>query len=426
MNTFQHSFITLLRYGLSHEESCPELPEAPLYSVVKRIADSQQVTNLIYYGACKTQSFLNDPAMMDFFNFSCRYISISENQMSDFADVSARFEQDGIDYAPVKGLVVKPLYPEPDMRLMGDCDILVRASQFDKIKAAMLDMGFTYESDESHEYSFISPNGVEFELHHELVPEFEKDLYTYFGDGWRFQKPVEGYAHRYEMSREDAFIFSFGHFVKHYRLHGAGMKYVLDFRQYLVNYPDLDVSYIRSELARLNLDTFFDNILRVIDVWFNDAPSDEVTDFLTDKLFFESVFGNDTNGSLSQALREEENSRIRSGKEKSGQIDASRARRRRWLHNIFLPYVDMCQKYPVLKKWAVLLPIFWVVRIFDILFFHRDKIKENKQSLDTIMSQEKLDQYRDELNMVGLSYNYEEFETEWKHMMEEKEKAEVS
>ena len=42
------------------------------------------------------------------------------------------------------------------------------------------------------------------------------------------------------------------------------------------------------------------------------------------------------------------------------------------------------------------------------------------------MSQEKLDQYRDELNMVGLSYNYEEFETEWKHMMEEKDKAEAS
>ena len=420
MNVYQQQLISLLRYGLCDAESCPDLPEEPNYAIIKYFSESQQVTNLVYYGACKMPGFITNPAMMDFFGLVCRYISISENQMTDYERVAARFEKDGIDYAPVKGTVVKSLYPQPDMRLMGDCDILVRASQFEQIKAAMLDMGFTYEPGECHEYSFVSPDGVEFELHHQLVPDFEKDLYTYFGDGWRFQKPVPGYAHRYEMSPEDAFIFSFGHFVKHYRLHGAGMKYVLDFRQYLVSYPELDVAYIRAELKKLNLDAFFDNILRVIDVWFNGAPSDDVTDFLTDKLFSETVFGIEENGAISQALREEENTRIKNGKGESGQINAGRARRRRWLHNIFLPYSDMCQKYPVLEKWAILLPLFWMVRIFDILFFHRDKIRENKQSMDKIMSQERLDQYRDDLNKVGLSYNYEEFEAEWQQMMKEK------
>ncbi len=422
MTNFERGFVELARYALIDDESCPALPDGFSYEVAYTLAETQQLTPLMYYGACKTPDFLMSSAMMTYFTRTCEYISISEMQMSEYARIAARFEEAGIDYAPVKGVVTKSLYPQPDMRLMGDCDILIRKEQYEKINAVMEELGYTGEPGEGHEFTYNHPNGVEIELHHQLVPTFEKDLYTYFGDGWKFQRPVEGYAHRYEMSPEDAFIFSFGHFVKHYRLHGAGMKYVLDFRQYMVHYPDLDMDYIREGLGKLNLDEFLDNILRVLDVWFNGAPSDERTDFLTTKLITESTFGMEENGSLSEALREEENKRVKSGGDTDTKINAGRARRRRWLHNIFLPYSDMCLKYPVLEKWAILLPLFWVVRIFDVLFFHRDRLKENAQKMDNTLTQEQLEQYKKDLALVGLTYNYEEFESEWQQMVKEKEK----
>ena len=38
-----------------------------------------------------------------------------------------------------------------------------------------------------------------------------------------------------------------------------------------------------------------------------------------------------------------------------------------YLKRIFLPYEDMKYTYPVLQKWPVLLPVFWVVRWFKML-----------------------------------------------------------
>ena len=42
----------------------------------------------------------------------------------------------------LKGALLREMYPEADMRLMGDVDILIKSEQYDGIRQIMLDLGF--------------------------------------------------------------------------------------------------------------------------------------------------------------------------------------------------------------------------------------------------------------------------------------------
>ena len=235
--------------------------------------------------------------------------------------------------------------------------------------------------------------GLHIELHKRLIPSYNEDYYAYYGDGWRLARPVAEGSCRYEMSPEDTFIYLFTHFAKHYRDQGAGMKYVIDFYVYKRQYPRLDMGYIARELENLQLFEFYQNIMRMMDVWFEDAPSDEMTDYLTNKIFSDGVFGNEANSAMSEGLKLSK---------ESGSVRA----RKKW-RLIFPSYTSMCARHPILKKWAILLPLFWIIRGFDILLHHRDRLQEQKVRLE-VMSDENIDKYHRELNYVGLDYNFGE------------------
>ena len=71
----------------------------------------------------------------------------------------------------------------------------------------------------------------------------------------------------------------------------------------------------------------------------------------------------------------------------------------------FPPYRSMCLRYPILEHWAILLPLFWLIRLFDLAIHHRDRYRRAMNRLDK-MSDEKIIRYQQELNYVGLDYNF--------------------
>lgn len=75
---------------------------------------------------------------------------------------------------------------------------------------------------------------------------------------------------------------------------------------------------------------------------------------------------------------------------------------------ILLPYDLMSYNYPILKKAPVLLPFFWLARIFNIVFIKKDKKnKIKKVNHDfTITTSENINKYKEELNKVGLDFNF--------------------
>ena len=69
----------------------------------------------------------------------------------------------------LKGCNLKRLYPQPELRLMADADILIRMEQYDQIKSVMQSLGFACERESDHEFIWRT-KGLYLELHKRLLP----------------------------------------------------------------------------------------------------------------------------------------------------------------------------------------------------------------------------------------------------------------
>lgn len=386
------SVISLIKSALTGEMT--QLPEDFDKVSAVQIARSHRVIPLYYYGLINSD-FGNSPEYLKrLFALTCQAVTVGEQQMAELEWMSETFEKNGIDHLVLKGSVIRSLYPKQEMRSMSDADVLIKFDQYDKIVPLLEEHGLQFVKENLNELCWEkTPFYVE--LHRYLVSPRHTDLYSYFGDGWKLAKPVEGKAHTFVMSDEDFYVFLFVHFAKHYRSSGIGIKHLVDFWIYLKEKKDLDIAYVRQELEKLKLLTFYDNVMRTLRAWFDGEAFDEVTWFITEKVFASSAFGTVESAKTSEALKD-----IKSGEVKNVKLNRS-------LRLMFPPYKNMCIAFPILKKMPILLPFLWIYRGVRALFCKKDMISQQLESIQKLRS-DKIDQYQKELNMVGLDYNFEE------------------
>ena len=131
----------------------------------------------------------------------------------------------------------------------------------------------------------------------------------------------------------------------------------------------------------------------MVNVWFNGERPDIMSDFITERIFESGSYGTYVSHIVSVAVKA------------SG--SGGNVKLKKIFKLIFLPYKEMCKKYPVLKKAPFFLPVMWAVRIADVIFNKRDKITTQKKELNYI-TDDKIAEYKRELNFVGLDFNFKE------------------
>lgn len=383
MTELQKNIISLISAAINSEK--PDISGELNIDEVYSIAKNHQIVPLVYYGLAQLSEQDNSG---NFFVDTCKLLAFSEKQKEAVNRICSAFEKNNIEYMLLKGSVLKNIYPKPEMRTMSDADILINTKQYDKIKPIMQMLGFAACKETDHELVWLSKNNICIELHKRLIPSYNKDYYKYFGDGWNKAKKTE---HGYEMTAENNFIYLFTHFAKHYRDSGAGIKYVVDFYVLRRKYPKINESYIVGELEKLQLLKFYKNIMYLTEVWFNHAPPTEISDFLTDKIFGFGTYGVRKTDRLSEGLK-------LSKKHKYAVLIK--------LWSLLFPHYDnMCDNYPILKRYGFLLPVIWVIHWFDVLINRKDRIKYQSKILRN-MSNDKIKAYQKELNYVGLDFNF--------------------
>lgn len=386
MNTQQRGILTLLKSAVTGV-GC-ELPEGFSLEDALPTIRAHSLSTLACEGAALCG--ISDCAATEaLYNDYCAELLRSEKQLRAVKEICAAFEEAGVDYMPLKGCNLKQLYPRPELRCMGDADILVRMAQEPVIHPIMERLGYTREKESDHEYVWLKP-GVTIELHKRLIPSYNADFYGYFGDGWQLAEKTVGC--RWDMRREDEFIFLFTHYAKHYRDGGVGCRHVLDLWVWQRSYPDMDTLYVETRLETLGLLEFYRNTCRLLDFWFGGAGGDDRTEFMTDFLFGSGNWGNWETHVLSAQVKE------RKLNHAYGQ------ERRRTLIRLLFPTVEvLATRYPIVKKAPWLTPAVWVFRWVDAALFRRQNVRKKRRDLSGI-AKPKVDAHQAALEFVGLDF----------------------
>ncbi|MBO5421564.1 MAG: nucleotidyltransferase family protein [Clostridia bacterium] len=316
-------------------------------------AKKQSVLNIIAYSCEKLQEKPDAKTMKFLKEFRMQKMVVEAQQEIEFCDAMDKLEKMQIKHMPLKGYIVKNLYPSPDMRTMGDLDILVEKEKCDEIVAAFVSDGFTNCAD-GDLHSNVERGNAYIEFHRSMVNEKHETLSAYFGDGFSRAKLSDGYSFRYELAKEDLYIFLIAHIAKHYRYGGTGIRSLLDLYVYRRAYPEMDYDYIRSELEKINLRIFQEKIEKIADDWYSgnfDGEFDTVSSYIISG----GVYGTESAPLLNTFIQDNQ-----------GNVD-SRTKARLWFQTVFPGKELMTTRYPILKKCIFLLPFFWIIRFFDTL-----------------------------------------------------------
>ena len=394
MNTLQNGIIKIIYSALSGEAQ--QLPED--FSVEKAlgVAKRHNIEPLLYYGALCCGISGDEPLMQQLFMTTCMHVAANGRQMHELETLFSAFDDAKVDYMPIKGTLLKKLYPKGEMRAMGDADVLIRTEQYDIIKPIVQKLGFAEGPESLCELVWDKPGILHLELHKAITPPNVEDYYQYFGTGWDKAKLVNEGGSRYELSLEDHFLFVFTHFARHYRSGGIGIKHMTDIWIYKKSYPDMDYVYIENELKKLRLYDFYLNVCDTLGVWFDGKEDTLKSDFITEVVFDNGVFGKKSNEILSEAVKQSK---------KTGTVGEAKRSKTIWL--LFLPYNLMCLKYPILKKLPFLLPFMWVVRGVNAILFRRDKVVHNFEQVNDL-DEAKIENRRKSLDFVGLDFSVED------------------
>ena len=108
---------------------------------------------------------------------------------TDLSRIGMILEREGIDYIPLKGAIIRDLYPKAWMRTSMDMDILVRESDIDRaVEAITSQPGFMKVNENGHHVLIESKTGWIIEMHFDLNAG-ESKARKYLDTAWDHAKP---------------------------------------------------------------------------------------------------------------------------------------------------------------------------------------------------------------------------------------------
>ena len=254
MNTTQKNLIYLLSCSVNgivpDKESVDSMDLEKLYQLAKFHSVASTVCMSLEDAGIKHEKF--HEAMKK---------SVRKNIFLDIElkAISDEFEKQGIWYMPLKGAILKDIYPKNGMRQMADNDVLFDAEKREQVREIMISKGYTVERfNESNHDIYHKQPVLNFEMHTALFEErHSKVLVDYYSDIKRLLLRDSDNNYGYHFSDEDFYVFMTAHEWKHYSNGGTGIRSLLDCYVYCKNKgAALDWNYINDQCKQLEIAGF--------------------------------------------------------------------------------------------------------------------------------------------------------------------------
>ena len=173
------------------------------------------------------------------------------NFATERAKILAFLEKSGIWYMPLKGVILKDYYPQPELREFADNDILIDEKRASDVRAFLLENGYrAKDGDSGHVDEYEKEPCFNFEMHRALYHTNNPVFYDYYKDVKSRLLKDENNRFGFHFSQEDFYVFMVSHAYRHYRDNGVGIRSLLDI--YVYNKAlgkSLDYVYIETQLA---------------------------------------------------------------------------------------------------------------------------------------------------------------------------------
>ena len=140
-------------------------------------------------------------------------------------------EQAEIPFIPLKGSVLRQYYPEPWMRTSCDIDVLVHEENLKRTISYLTEhLGYSYESQSSHDVSLFSKNGNRIELHYDILGDNVIDsVETVLKTIWDVVEKSDNKRYQYKLPDEMFYFYHIAHMAKHFVSTGScGIRPFLD------------------------------------------------------------------------------------------------------------------------------------------------------------------------------------------------------
>ena len=289
------------------------------------------------------------------------------------------FEQNGIWYLPLKGSVIKEMYPNPEMREMNDNDILIDQNGRGQAKDFMLSRGYQVKpndkgviDDKGNSDEYVKDPFFYFELHKFLIEErYSPKQYDYFlpiKD--RLIKDADK-EYGYHMSDEDFYLYMICHAHKHFSRNGMGIRFLMDEYVFLKEKGEtLDNDYINEKIREFGLEQF-DADLQIISKMAFDLDQEYSESDLSDseKALYDSCLGAGIFGNIETRWKNE------AYEMNARSTDA--ITKKEYIRNRLFPDENWYRIYhPFVYKHKIVKPFFTIYRLTVLAFRGRKNVKK--------------------------------------------------
>ena len=300
------------------------------------------ITDLKFVQAC-TQSIRKHV----FFEAECRKIM-------------GEFEKSGIWYMPMKGYLLKELYPSAGMREMADVDILFDKDKHDELREIMTAAGYTPENKEkNHHDVFMKPPVLNFEMHTDLFSHHaDEKLLSYYKDFGRFLKKDEGGGYLRHFSDNDFYVYITAHEYNHFNISGIGIRPLMDSYVFMREKGgSLDWEYIAEQLELTGMTQYEKQRRELADKLFTSYGAAELTP--GEEKLLERYLCSGTYGSYHTKARNV-----------LAKLDADGKQHSKFYymrHRLFPDLAHMRKHFPRFFRHKITIPFAYVWRIFRVL-----------------------------------------------------------
>lgn len=357
--------------GCTLDDTSPEeLPENVIWEDIYRLAKYHSIDNLVFYSIEKLEKKPDEELYKKWKESRDRAILKGINQLYERDVIIEKLTEAGIDICPLKGCIIKELYPSQDMRTMADLDILMDSNKADLVKKVFKEMGYVLDhiDEEGHDVYKKKPV-MNVEMHHYLMPleVLQNKMLQYYENVWERLKTNKDNIHCYEMSKEDFYIYHIAHMIKHYKLGGTGIRSFTDIYIYKKYYKDvLDWKYIYDELDKMKIKNLAITFEKVVDAWFQNGVIDDEIEQIT-----AYVITSGTYGTLERSHKIFMQNKLEKSTNRFTYI----------MRRVFPSMKEMRKGYTILYTIPFVLPLCWIHRGIRALIY-KDKRKKIKIEAD--------------------------------------------